>query len=378
MRTLAKAAASLQSLHGEVGGCFINLLPGNYAWTGAGYDEFGARVLDPVTQTRWLTVRRAPDTVGDVTFSSATSDGALATKLLAIEGLRFLQCQPSRAGSAPGGLIWIGNSELQGASTSDQIQFIDAGFEGGYLTQTRISKCVTAVNRAFLIRDVHIADIGKDAITTVPLILNSTVRGIVRPAGKTWHCDVLQYNPSASPRSNIIVYGLKAVDNRSQGLIARGGVSTAPIVWRDIAFVNFFDEFSQGSTHTAQWRVSTDHMLVWNCSFIGGTFLLRGYEDDGRELRYSNVSIVGSVFTKLSLSPNVISAVNAASNHFVTSPTFGVGATLGDPAYRDPIANDYRPSPNSPLLDRLDHVLSPVDSDLKVVVEPANVGSFID
>jgi hypothetical protein len=378
MRTVAKAAASIQAAQGNAGGGIINVLPGNYSWTGSGTDEFGASVPNPVTQTRWLTVRRAPGTIGDVTFTSGTSDGALATKLLAIEGLRFLQCNPSRAGSTPNGLIWIGNCDLQGSSTSDAVQFVDAGFVGGYLTQTRISNCVTGVNRAFLIRDVHIANIGKDAITSVPMILNSTARGIMRPAGQTWHCDVLQYSQSAQPRSNMIVYGLKAFDNRSQGLIARDGAATTPVVWSDIAFVNFFDEFAQGSTHTAQWRISTDHMLIWNCSFVGGPLLIRGYESDGMELNYSNISIRGCVFTKLTVGSNVIPAVTAVNNHFITTPVFGSGATLGDPLYRDPLANDYRPGPGSPLLDRLDEIVAPVDSDLKVVAEPANVGSFVD
>jgi len=377
MRTIAKAAASIHvAQQGNAGGGFINMLPGEYSWSGSGVDQFGASVPNPVTTDRWLTVRRAPGSQGDVTFSSGMTAGALATKLLAVESLRFIGSSPNRAGSTPNGLIWIGNCELRGANTSDAVQFIDAGFVGGYMTQTSISQCVTGVNRAFLIRDVHISQIGKDAVTTVPMVLNSTASNILRPLGQTWHCDVLQYSKSAVPRSNVIIYGFKAFDNRSQGLIARDGEATTPVVWRDFAFVNFFDEFAQGSTHTAQWRISTDHMLIWNSSFIGGTFMLRGFENDGMPLNYSNLSIQGCVFTKISIGETIIPAIRASNNHFINSPVFGSAATLGNPLYISPATNDYRPGPGSPLLERLESALVPVDSDLKLVTEPSNIGSF--
>lgn len=379
MRTISKAAASIHlAQQGNAGGGFINVLPGEYAWSGAGKDQFGATVANPATTERWLTVRRAPGHSGEVTFTSHTDNGAVATKLLCVESLRFVGGKPSRGGSVANGLIWIGNCELRGGSTSEVAQFIDVAYAGGYLTQTAVGNCVTGVSRAFLIRDVHINQIGNDAVSSIPLVLNCTVRNITRPAGQNWHCDVLQFAPSATPRQNVIVFGLKAFDNRSQGLIARDGVASPPVVWKDFALVNAFIEFSQGSNHTTQWRISTDHLLVWNCGFIGGPFLMRGSESDGSILNYSNVSFRGNVFTNFNLGVASTSGIEFLNNHFVEGTAFGALATTGNPRYAAPESNDYRPLANSPLVNRIESPMVSIDSALNVVEAPGNVGSFED
>jgi hypothetical protein len=380
MRTLAKAAASIHAAQGgDAGGGFINMLPGEYSWAGARKDEFGAAVVAPVTNERWLTVRRDPSSTGEVTVTSNDSDGAIATKLFAIEGLRFQSATPSRSGNTPNAILWIANCDLRGDHTADTRQWVDQGYVGGFLTQTRISNSANGVNRGLFVRDLHIENIGKDGLVQVPHVLSSSLKGLTRPAGVVWHCDVMQFaqNNPGNPNQNVIVYGFKAFDCRSQGLFARAAPAAGNPTWRDFAFVNYFSEFSQGSNHTAQWNVSVDHLVMWNSSLIGGVFMVRGYEGEAL-LSYKNVSIKNSVFTKLTLTAACAAVVDAARNHSITGPLWGLGATAGDPKFVSTATNDYRPRADSPLHGKVEDPMLPVDSNLNLVAHPANVGSFED
>ncbi len=380
MRTLAKAAASIHTAQGgDAGGGVINMLPGEYAWMGARKDEFGATVASPKTNERWLTVRRDPASGGDVLISSNDSDGAIATKLFAIEGLRFQSAVASRAGATPNALVWLMNCEFRGDHTGDTRQWIDAGYVGGFVTQTRISNCASGITRGFLVRDVHLENIGKDGFVQVPLILSSGIVGISRPAGYTWHSDVIQYlqNGPETTNENVIVYGFKALDCACQGLFARAASAAANPLWRDFAFVNYFSEFSQGTNHAAQWMVSVDHLLAWNCGLVGGSTMIRGL-DGTSQLTYKNVSIRNSVFTKLAMAPACAQVAVGDRNHFISGSLFGSSATSGDPMFVSTSTNDYRPRSGSPLDGRVVDPILPVDSQLRVVSHPANVGSFED
>lgn len=381
MKTIAKAAASISVAQaGNAGGGTINLLPGTYAWSGSGRDEFGATVPAPTTTERWLTIRRMPGSSGDVLFTSNSSDGAARTKLLAIEGMKYESAHPSSSGSIPGAVIWISNCDLKGSGRADTRQWIDSTFTGGFLTQTRISNCAMGCNRGLYARDLHIEEIGKDGFTQIPLLLNSSLRDLARPTGQTWHCDVVQYMQTnlSKPNLNVVIYGFKAFDCRSQGFFSDTDPGAGTNPWRDFAIVNYFSEFSQGSNHTAQWVAPVDHLLVWNCSLIGGRTLFRAADGEGVPLTYKNVSVQSSIFSSVSMSVPCRAALTARKNHFVSGEIFGTEGSTGDPMFRNPLANDYHPLPNSPLVGRIAIPLVPVDSELNLIATPASVGSFDD
>ena len=378
VRTIAKAAALLSVAQGgNAGGGFINIAPGTYAWTGFGRDEFGATVPNPVTTERWLTVRRTPNMAGDVVFTSA-GEGALRTRLLAVHGMRFEAAQPNRPGTDAGSVLWISHCDLRGTGRGDIRQWVDTGFVGSFITQTRISNSANGCNRGILVRDLHVEGIGKDGFVQIPLVLNSTLRDVIRPDGTTWHTDVMQYMQTnlANPNRNVIVYGFKAFDCKSQGFFAETDPGAGTNPWRDFALVNYFSEFSQGSRHFAQWLAPVDHLVIQNCSFVGEQFMFRSTDGEGVPLTYKNVVVRGSFFTRASVCASAMAAMTANGNHFGDGTTFGANATVGDPRFVDPANNDYRPGPNSPLVNRLNEALLPTDSTLRVVEAPANIGSF--
>jgi len=378
VRTIAKAAALISAAQGgNAGGGFINVAPGTYAWTGAGRDEFGATVPHPLTTERWLTVRRAPNTTGDVVFTS-TNDGALRTRLLAVQGMRFDAAQPNRVGTEVGSSLWISHCDLRGTGRADTRQWIGTGFAaGGYMTQTRVSNSANGCNRGILVRDLHVESIGNDGFVQIPLVLNSTVRDIQKPAGTGFHPDVVQYmqNNAANPNQNVIIYGLKAFDCNSQGFFARPepGIESSP--WRDFALVNYFSEFNQGSPYFAQWMAPIDHLVIQNCSFVGELFIFRS-SNGGSPLTYKNLAVRGSYFSRATTCAAALAAMSASGNHFGDGTPFGANTTVGDPRFVDPANNDYRPGPNSPLVNRLNEATVPTDSTLRVVEAPANIGSF--
>ncbi len=378
MKTIAKAAASIQSAHGgDAGGGFINLLPGQYSWSGARRDEFGA--LLPVLQAneRWLTVRAAPGSTAPVVFAANDSDGVLPVRRVAVQRVQFAGARPSRAGSSSGSLIWLANCDLTGLGTNVDTQWIDTSFTGAFLTQTRIGNCARGITRGLFARDVHIGDIGWDAFYQVPQILNSSVRNAMRPEGQTWHCDIVQLcqTKPTNPNENVIIYGLRAYDCRAQGLFARAVPTAGAPTWRNIAIVNCFLEFAQGSNHTSQWNVSVDHLLIWNSGFIGGTTMLRAMDGD-TQINYANVSIQNSVFTRLTVSAPCQQAARAWRNHCILGASFGTDSTVGDALFVNAAENDYRPGLNSPLLQRVNSPLVPTDAALQVVSAPASIGAF--
>ncbi len=380
MRTIAKACASIHTAQaGNAGGGIVNVMPGVYSWAGAAKDASGAAVPEPVTTERWLTVRKAPGQTGDVRFTSHTSEGAVRSKLLAVEGFHFENAQPSRAGSTASSLIWIGNCGLLGSGGSDTRQWIDSGYSGGILTHTKISNVAQGCTRGFFAREVHMEDIGQDAFMQVPLVLNCSLQRLVRPATQTWHADVMQFMQGVqSPANeNVIVYGFKALDCACQGLFVDTDLTVAGPSWQDFAFVNYFCEFAQGTGHTCQWNASVNQLLLWNCSLIGGTTMIRSTDPTGN-LIYKDVSIRNSVFTRLTVGPAATSVLDASNNHFVTFASWGTLATSGDPKFSNPTLNDYRPLPTSPLFGRVLVPLTPADANLQVVVAPGNAGSFDD
>ncbi len=381
MRTISKASASIHTTQGgNAGGGIVNVMPGEYSWTGAGKNASGASVPEPVTTDRWLTIRRAPNQVGEVRFSSCTSEGAVRSKLLLVEGFRFQQSAlPCRGGTTANSLIWIDHCDLIGTGPSDMVQWIDSGYSGGLLTQTSISNCASGCNRGRFLREVHMKDIGKDGYVQARCVLNCSIRNLMRPVGQTWHPDVVQFMQTVgSPANqNVIMYGFQAIDCKSQGLFTDTDLTAAGPAWKDFAFVNYFSEFAQGSTHTAQWNASVDQLLIWNCGLIGGSTLIRASDPTGN-LTYKNVSIRGSVFTWLSLCPAAQVGLDAYNNHFVGGSAWGQSFTVGDPKFVNVAVNDYRPRSDSPLVGRVTTPLLPVDASLQLIVSPGNVGTFED
>lgn len=379
MKTIAKAAAAIQAAHGgDAGGGFVNLLPGEYSWSGARKDEFGATLPQPLTADRWITVRSAPDATGAVVFRSDDASGALPATKLAVHGVKFVGARLARSGAADA-VLWISNCDFEGLGTLDNPQWIDTSYAGAFATQTSFRNCAQGPDRGLLFRDVHLVNLGWDAFVGPRLMLNSTVQGIVRPEGQTWHCDILQYGQTQpdDPNENVIVYGFQALDCRSQGFFARAMSVAGATTWRDFAFVNCFMEFAQGSTHTSQWMVSVDHLLILNSGFVGGTTMIRA-RDYERLLVYTNVLMTNTVFTRIAVSGDISASLRARSNHFINGPTFGAPASAGDPRFVGAAQNDYRPAIGSPLREQVGNPTLRVDAALDVVSVPASIGPYCE
>jgi hypothetical protein len=370
----ARAVGEAGGAHGADGGV-VRLAAGDYDF--AGRPSYS--VAPPTTTHAWLTIAPAPGVSSEaVRITSSTVDGAVATKLLRLENLTVHRAEIT-APTPLGASIWFDGCALSGSGRTDNVTFAGpTSFTGGiYATNTTIRDCRDGFDRAALQRNVHLANLGSDAFDDPALVVDCTVDGI-DSTGTDAHPDVVQFNGCFD---DTIVYGLRALGCKSEGVFARDGATGERA--SNQAFVNVLIEL--GSPMMGQWLESADHLLFWHVTFVGNAFQIAS--DGERRTTIRNLSIRNSVFEKLVLSAEIDGAARdaiARDNHFVDVTSFG-GVAIGANATRgarlatlfaDPAKRDYRPADGSPLRRRVTTLLVPCDAAGRALAVPAAIGAL--
>ena len=92
------------------------------------------------------------------------------------------------------------------------------------------------------------------------MVINSTVTRYDRGSTNN-HGDVFHWLSRAG-QENIIIYGVKATDFKTQGLFAE--VYGDPLPLDNVAIVNLHISRDADSTAGSWWQTSTNHLLLWN------------------------------------------------------------------------------------------------------------------
>ncbi len=153
-----------------------------------------------------------------------------------------------------------------------------------------------AFREAYFCRGCDIEHIANDAFQNVECVINCTVDDI-DPEDTYNHADV--YQMWRYDKDNFIIYGLHATNCHYQGFYIDNNIDHTSNT--NIAFVNVliemrgpgrydFDNSTQKIILDAGGMVGNwDHVLLWNCTFLGGWFYYMGSG-------WTNSSMIGCLF----------------------------------------------------------------------------------
>lgn len=353
---------------GACDGLHLYLEPGEYDLT-AGIMPY------PSTDRGWLTISGAPD-VDPRDVRIVSGDGIRSARVK-LERLTVHEMTlPSRV--LPGGAkqsLWIDGVEMYGSGPFDGMQPLHSAlFKEVFVTSTLISQYDDGPKGAKLLRSVNVIDLGADAFTLAKTVINCTAQGI-RQAPEA-HSDIYQLFCDSDDLpwdEAIIVYGMTAIDNQSQGIFFDDCSS-----FSNIAIVNCL--LSKPSASSA-----ADPPL----SKLGGgvlrNILIDGLSLPNQTLRLTSsvaedVLVRNSLFWKVSDTNGMLQQGNGYNNHFIDSVTYGAN-TFGTDYSTGPVellgfsmgvsdaeyvpvystSNDFSPAIGSDLNERCDRRSSPVD-----------------
>jgi len=219
--------------------------------------------------------------------------------------------------------IWLDGAEYTYDNPVDGgILFIESDFRGGiYMTETYINKGANGPRGAALTRNTRFDTIGVDAYKNPLLAINTEIRTIGQLGVDGAHEDLIQFQ-GAADRDNIIIYGLKAMENiRAQGLFAN---PKSGFGMNNVAMINWL---VRPETNIAQYNAAGNHVLLWHL-----TFLDRDWRsvDDNNPFNIRNGSIRNCVFHRYGGAIGEFRDVS--NNHFLTGSGHGSNYTTGGTA----------------------------------------------
>jgi hypothetical protein len=287
-KTVAKAAAAIQSAAGKADNGTIYLMAGSY----------DASVGSVTTSTSWLNIKAAPGVAKTAVSITGVSS---VTKLMHFDGVTLRTDVPRISGTNPT-LAWFSNSDLRGSERADGIDFAGGVYNGSAWVPTSWATDVTftasqnAFRNGLLIRNAVIQGIGSDALSDTQTSINVTVNNI-DPSGITPsnppHPDV--YDAYART-SNIILYGISG----TSGLASAQGIAMGSGA-RDIAIVNVtLDNRPGWGSVFSLGNASVSNILIKDSNFMGTS---RWLTSSGS---FSNVVVDNVAFTS---SPGPMSGV---------------------------------------------------------------------
>ncbi len=391
--TLAKPYASIMKAvkvisdrsGGTADGGTVYLTAGDHMWGNYQYS------LLTTNSERWLTVEPAPGlSKEDVRISGCSSprwwDG-IRLPLQRLHNLTLMHPLSLSTTSGQAG-AWLDDCTFIGAGAGSDGEYATAtGYHpvneakfsarGVYVTDTLFEDIKRPSIEWTLARNVELDRVGLDAFFNPRMILNCELRnhGV---AGDVGHRDVVQYFKG---NENTIIYGFKAVDDIiGQPIFSRGFPDDRQM--DNAAFVNvIIDHAEWEGVHKAQWQQNSNHVLFWHTTILDNTLLVR---DDGNMVtNLKNFSIRNSVLQTFvySATGQPVEALDIIDNHFIDSTSYGAimpgtGATTGPARFSNPGQLDYRPAVGSPLLGRVQSLVTPIDLMSHQRNIPASVGTF--
>jgi len=356
--TIRRAAQNIYvAQNGKSDNGLIYLMAGDHPW----HSSTGWHV-HPDTVDTWLTISAAPGVSRENVRIVGGSGDRLNASLTQIKGVTVVSNLYSSNNLNRPAKIWFNNSELVGAGSTDNQVFATQWTGGIYSTESMIRDVRNGFKGgALLERNVTLRNLGEDAFFNSPLIINAYVENIdTTGVSGGPHPDLVQYS---NVRYNNIVYGLKALGVKSQGLFMRS-ISDTPS--RDIAFVNILVEMDP-NTYFNQILNSVDHLLIWHVTLANRLLRIDNDPDPNNNfqtmIRNGSIrnSVIYSIFQPQNFESHFQGDYTIDNNHFIQGATFGTNDTDGDPGFMDPATQQYGPSENSVLRDRVFSKIVPVD-----------------
>lgn len=356
-------AAQLVHTNGtsNAGGGIVYLDYGSYTLaTGSG--------TAPSTANRWLTVSAKPGVDPQTVLISMPYPGFNTDKLR----LDRVRCYNEIDGvDATGRKLWISNASCVGTGIQNSIHgggWFPA-WQGGYwLTDMTISDDTDGLRNPNLARNVTTERVQRGGLGFGVCIINWTIRDTAPYNGN--HTSVVGLNvgcAGATCPENSIYYGVVGTNLDSGHFHFKDTTFV-----KDFAFVNVSIE---GATvQGTEWGEncgSTNHLLLWNVTHRDGGWAWRQPQSE-----MSNISIRGVIFRDMGLSPQGDAVPDSWFDncHYVgpLGITPGTNVTTGDPG----LDASFRPTPNSPLNNRMTNLLVPVDADGVLRTVNGSVGAY--
>jgi len=203
---------------------------------------------------------------------------------------------------------------------------------------------------------------------------------------------------------NFIFYGVKIDLYQGQGIWLSQGVAHPPGAFRDFAFVNVLfmrqlglNHLSSGGAPMSQLdKCDVFHALFWHVTIWRQQWVERTISSEGNPITIENFSIMGSNWDRWNGSAIIFDDSYSAHNHFnnyeigsQSSGIYGSDATWGEPddgdpdcypfcepGYADGSNNDLHPTANSPLNNRVQTLLVPIDVDGNERTAPTAAGAY--
>jgi len=372
-------------------GGIVRLKPGDHRFENGGVSSV------PVVD-EWLTITTADGgTVDNTRIIGRTSIPTI--KLLRCKGVTLQSPQPGHAVIKDVGTdsdVWVDGCKLLGSGRwSPQSNPIGYGATVWY-TDCSITNVDFATPNGVFARGLTIEHIGNDSFQLCPMVVHCTVDDL-DPGATGWHGDAWQWYGGGP--FNAIVYGLRATGLHYQSVFTRAqGIDDVPPnpPFHGLALVNCYFEladpiYSGGGGGAI--RISGDHLVMWHCTFVPSAsreHLIGIYNDDFADgapapVTITNFSVKGCYFDRLWLNTpgGDVDFSQWDRNHYAHAEpgawgvakaftvTPGTNVTTGV-GYLDDFG---LPVAGSPLVDRIDPPLVPVDAR-GTVRAAADVGAY--
>jgi hypothetical protein len=306
--------------------------------------------------------------------------GGLKTAKLHLQGVTVVRTYIGNSPPAPltgvgAPMIWVDGCAFTNNARDNDTRWVSTGnWPGGiYATNCDIDLALYGWVGVQLARNTTVRRIGADAFNNCQMVINAEVDDIAAPPGMNLHPDVVQLNASAVPFDNVIVYGLRATNCRSQGLFVGYTGHIAGPAWSNLAFVNVV----MSTAWTSQWTVNARHVLFWHMSLPTSYLYVRdkpaASSSPASPTTVTDFSLTGCVLAKFFMIatggyPNMRDQRWASNNHFIDTDdgqVVGASATRGGTLwqlFQNPVASDFRARRYSAIDRRTNGLLVPVDA----------------
>lgn len=365
-RSIWKAGQAIDAAGGSnhADGGTVYLYPGDYTWDRPGD---GAT---PTTTHRWLTITPKPGVTRDqVHFRSAGWYPGLGIQKIL---LREVTLHDFLSASGGADSIWLDHCTCvgkgMGVPTSSWAGWF-SGFAFKYCTALRVFDCESSLPGGVDIARDCLCERVTGGIGYPKLVVNCTWNGTdYGPSGG--HADFISWNylGQGTTVDNSIIYGVKGIGVHAQGIFFK---TTGHL--NNVAIVNTLINLLSQQTEIGQDCFGIDHLLLLNVTHDGIFY----WEMPQSAMR--NMSIRGCTFTFMSCPPPGNSVSNGWFDncHYVRTSGSGnpiapgMNLTTGDPLF----TNSFYPRPGSPLLNRMQALVVPIDTYGSARTAPGTVGA---
>jgi hypothetical protein len=385
----------------KISGGIIKLNPGTHTQSNGG---FSGSVL---SKDEWLTIMANDEVGGNKTNTTLYAGSFLNTEFVKACGLTISSENNGSDAFAVASTfrhkfnIWIDDCNLVGHTKFNELA-IPVTAKGKWFTNTYFTNMGKAVSAAKLARNLTIEHIGDDVFVKSPFGINIKAND-VNPrdgtcvGGGCAHADCWQWWGSPIPH-NMIIYNFDCRNCTYQGIFARTQDGNTPEGYQTpkvegAAIINMRTELVDDPVGAKNaWYISTSHMLMWHNTFNHEFNFWNDGDGSGRfPLNIEDFDVVGNSFFNVELNAGQgddnggdpqapgIDLSSWRHNHYLEEAgtryyieTPGVDISVGNPM-TDASAV---PLETSPLVDRVEQMLVPVDANGNLRTDASDIGAF--